>query len=175
MNDEAGTFLGATSLPSSLTLAAGKSLVVASITADKLSAFKSVWGLSDTSNLISIDGPGLGKKDAVILFDSNGNVATSLNYGAATITASDGTLVAQALATKTFTNDQRAGAAYGSTATASAMWDGVSTSNPHYVGAVSGQLGAYAQTAKPASVGSPGIVEIIQSGVPLVQDQSLVA
>ena len=175
MNDEAGTFLGATSLPSSLTLAAGKSLVVASITADKLSAFKSVWGLSDTSNLISIDGPGLGKKDAVILFDSNGNVATSLNYGAATITASDGTLVAQALATKTFTNDQHAGAAYGSTATASAMWDGVSTSNPHYVGAVSGQLGAYAQTAKPASVGSPGIVEIIQSGVPLVQDQSLVA
>jgi len=37
------------------------------------------------------------------------------------------------------------------------------------------QANEFAQSAKPASVGSPGIVEIIQSGVALVQGEILVA
>ena len=37
------------------------------------------------------------------------------------------------------------------------------------------QANEFAQSAKPAAVGSPGIVEIIQSGVALVQGEILVA
>lgn len=172
VSDEAGTFIGAISLPSSLTLAANTSLVIAH---DALSAFNTAWGLSNPSNVVSVAIPTLGKKDAVLLFDNDGNVATSFSYRAADIKASDGSIIAHALATNTFIDDQHAGAAFGGTETASAVWDGVSFTNPHYVGAVSEQLGAYVPTANPDSVGSPGIVKIVQSGVALVQDASLVA
>ncbi len=168
MNDEKGTFSDATSLPLNLTLDAGQTLVVASVGADKLGEFKTAWGLSDATRVISIDGPGLGKEDAVILFDANGSVATAFNYDAANVIASDGTVVTQSLATSAFFDGQHAGAAYGSTATASAVWDGLSTSDPHYVGAVVGQLDAYAQNANPGSIGSPG-VKIVQTGVTEVQ------
>lgn len=175
MNDEAGTFSGATALPSNLTLAAGASLVIASIKPDQLSAFTSAWGLTDQTSVISIDGPGLGKEDAVVLFDANGNVATAFNYDASSVIASDGTVITQALATNAFTDNQHAGAAYGSTTTASAIWDGVSTSDPHYLGAVAGQHGAYAQAIDSASVGSPGIVAVVQTGVSELQVDSLLA
>ncbi|WP_296260372.1 MULTISPECIES: DUF3616 domain-containing protein [unclassified Pseudomonas] len=164
MNDEAGTFSDATGLPANLTLAAGQSLLVASVKDADFAAFKTAWGLDDRANVISIDGPGLGKADAVVLFDANGNVATAFNYDAASVKASDGTVITQSLATNAFTNGAHAGAAYGSTATASAVWDGVSTANAHYIGAVAGQLGAYAQAGSSTSVGSPGVVEIVQTG-----------
>ncbi|MFK3973708.1 DUF3616 domain-containing protein [Pseudomonas sp. NPDC087358] len=175
MNDEAGTFLGATALPAQLTLGAGQTLLIASVKAADFGAFKSAWGLTDASNVISIEGPGLGKEDAVVLFDANGNVATAFNYDATSVIASDGTVITQSLATNTFTDNQHAGAAYGSAATASAVWDGASTSNPHYIGAVVGQLGAHAQAGSSSSVGSPGTVEIVQSGVALQLPETLVA
>ena len=169
MNDEAGTFAGAVSLPANLTLEAGQTLVIASVKSADFDAFKAAWGLTGATNVVSINGPGLGKEDAVVLFDSNGNVATAFNYDLTSVTASDGTVIKQSTATNTFTDGQHAGAAYGSTATASAVWDGVSTTNPHYVGAVNGQLGAHGQTGDAASIGSPGVVIIQQSGITSLQ------
>lgn len=177
MDDDSASFTdsAAVALPGGLTLAAGQSLVVALVKADGLSAFKAAWNLDDSDQVIGIDGPGLGKKDAVVLFDSSGNVATAFSYGAASLTASDGTLITQALTNTGFVDDQHAGAAYGSTATASAIWDMVSAKDPHYVGAMAGQLGAFAQAGSPAAVGSPGIVEIVQIGISSGLEESLVA
>jgi methionine-rich copper-binding protein CopC len=163
MTDDAHTFSGAKALPANLTLEAGKTLVV-SVDATQFDNFKTVWNLTTASNVIGIDGPGLGKQDAVILFDANGNMATAFNYSPNAITASDGTVIATSTATNTYTANQHAGAAYGSTATASAVWDGVSTSNPHYVGAVAGQLGSVSEANSASSVGSPGYVPIVQTG-----------
>lgn len=169
MNDEAGMFLGAVELPGQLTLGSGEALVIASVKAADFAAFKSAWGLNNKTNVVSIDGPGLGKADAVVLFDGNGNVATAFHYGASDITASDGTVVSQAPAVGAFVDKQHAGAAYGGTATASAVWDGVSTSDPHYVAAVAGDLQASGQVGNPASVGSPGLVTIVQTGLLVAQ------
>lgn len=168
MTDDAHTFSGAKALPANLTLEAGKTLVV-SVDATQFDNFKTVWNLTTASNVIGIDGPGLGKQDAVILFDANGNVATAFNYSPNAITASDGTIIATSTAANAYTANQHAGAAYGSTATASAVWDGVSTSNPHYVGAVAGQIGSVSEANNPTSVGSPGYVPIVQTGSLSVQ------
>jgi hypothetical protein len=177
MNDEAGTFLGAIDLPGQLTLGSGEALVIAPVKAADFAAFKSAWGLNTATNVVSIDGPGLGKADAVVLFDGSGNVATAFHYGASDITASDGTVVSQAPAVGAFVDKQHAGAAYGGAATVSAVWDGVSTSDPHYVAAVAGDLQAVGQVANPTSVGSPGLVSIVQTGVVVAQPDgfSLVA
>jgi methionine-rich copper-binding protein CopC len=165
MTDEEAAFSTAVGLPTGLSLAAGETLVVASVAATKLDAFKAAWNLGSDVKVVSIDGPGLGKEDAVVLFDSNGNVATAFNYDATTVVASDGTQILQSLATNTFTDGAHAGAAYGSAATASAIWDGVSTSDPHYLGAVAGEHGAYSQAASVAAAGSPGTVEIELAGI----------
>ncbi len=173
MNDEEGKFSTAVALPADRTLAAGETLVIASVKPNDFAAFKSAWGLTDATNVVGIDGPGLGKEDAVVLFDANGNVVTAFNYDAAQVVASDGTVIQHALATNTFIDGQHAGAAYGGAATVSAVWDGVSTIDPHYVAAVDKQWGAYAQPGSLSSVGSPG-VKIVQTGVPDLQSDILV-
>jgi methionine-rich copper-binding protein CopC len=174
MNDEAGSFSSAVALPSGLSLAAGQTLVVLS-NGDDVAKFKTAWGLSDNANVISISGPGLGKEDAVIVFDANGNVATAFDYDADPVLASDGSVLAiQAPATNhDFKDGEHAGAAYGSTATASAVWDGVSVSDPHYIGAVAGQYGSITPVANPTSIGSPGYVPIVQSGALNVHTETL--
>ena len=118
----------------------------------------------------------LNKDDAVVLFDSAGNVATALSYKQAQVTASDGTVITHALSNGTFVGGEHAGKAFGSTATASVIWDGVSTTDPHYVGASAGPLGAYAQPAKPESVGSPGLIgDIVLTGNNTLDAQTLAA
>ena len=176
MNDQAGSFTDAAALSAAGTLGAGEKLVVLTAN-DSVSAFKSAWGLNDTVHVVSINGPGLGKGDAVVVFDGSGNVATAFNYGAAAITASDGTQIAHAVASGTFSStSSHAGVAFGGAAAASsAVWDGMSTTNPHYLGAKSGDLGAQAQTTAATSVGSPGYVPIVQSGVQTLHTDSMVA
>lgn len=130
-----------------------------------LSAFKTAWGLSDSTAVISVDGPGLGKEDAVVLFDKLGNVAAAFNYDLTAVLASDGTLVTTASVGggRTFSDGQHAGAAFGAGAATSAVWDGLSTTQPAYVGATVGKDGAFAQTGDAVSIGSPGVVLVGQS------------
>jgi len=176
VDDDSAQFGEAISLPTNLTLGAGEKLVIAKATDDAtLQAFKTAWGLDSSVKVVGLNLPGLGKDDAVVLFDSAGNVATAFSYKGSVVTASDGTVITHALSNGTFVGGEHAGKAFGSTATASAIWDGVSTTDPHYVGAVAGQLGSYAQTAKPESVGSPGIAEIVLTGNNTLEAQLLAA
>ncbi len=137
----------------------GRLVVVCSIDA---AAFRTAWGLAGTVPVVALGGPGLGSGDAVVVFDTAGKVITWFNYkgGATIITASDGTVITPSAASAGVTAalPNHAGLAYGGTsALASAVWDGVSTSSPTYKAAAVGVLGGFAQPAVAAAVGSPGL------------------
>lgn len=165
MTDEAGQFSSAVTLDGNTVLAAGATLVIADMAAANLSAFKTAWGLSDSTAVVSVAGPGLGKEDAVVLFDNLGNAAAAFNYDLTAVLASDGTLITTASISsgKTFSDGQHAGAAYGVGAGASVVWNGLSTTQPTYIGAAVGKDGAFAQVGDAASIGSPGVVLVGQS------------
>ncbi|WP_282280856.1 hypothetical protein [Pseudomonas sp. PS02302] len=101
----------------------------------------------------------------VVLFDKLGNVAAAFNYDLTAVLASDGTLITAAPAGNgaTLSDGQHAGAAYGAGTAASVVWDGLSTTQPTYVGATVGKDGAFAQVADAASIGSPGVMLVGQS------------
>ena len=152
------TFASGVSLGSNLQIAAGKTLVIASVKDSALSAFKSAWNLTSASNVINVDGPGLGKGDGVVIYDQNGNVASAFNYGASAFDA-DGTSISTASITSgTFKPASHAGTAFGASKDGyTAVWDQTSTSDPHYTYAKVGTQGAYAQVGDANSIGSPGV------------------
>ncbi|GGP28129.1 SdiA-regulated domain-containing protein [Silvimonas amylolytica] len=154
------------------TLGVGEHLVVVSgVPGTDEAVFRNTWGLTgsvpvvamwnvnqDPANLI-----GLGKGDAVIVYDANGNVVAAVNYGAAlSATQGDGTL--KAIPTVTGADpalvaaSNHAGAVFstGGNAKYSAVWDTLSTSSPNYVAAAVGVHGGFAEPLKSTSVGSPG-------------------
>lgn len=140
-----------------VTIAAGERLVV--VASSDLTAFTTAWGLNAaTFKGAALGGPGLGQGDAVVLFDASGHVAARFNYGAASVTAADGTVVASAApsAGVTPTYGIHAGAVFGGAAVGSAVWDGVSTSTPTYRAAAVGVMGGFSQPAAPTAIGSPG-------------------
>jgi len=165
MTDEAGQFSSAVALNGNTVLAAGATLVIADVATANLAAFKAAWGLNGSVAVSNVDGPGLGKEDAVVLFDAQGNVAAAFNYDLTPVTASDGTVITTSPAARgaAFVDGAHAGAAYGAGASASAVWDGLSTTQPTYVGATFGQGGSFAQAGDSAAIGSPGIALVGQS------------
>ncbi len=158
-DDDSASFTDAASaaFASGTTIAAGQRLVVAA-SADA-AAFKTAWGLGSDVQVVATGGPGLGAGDAVVLFNNAGNAVTAFNYSGAAKIASDGASIATATAATgvTFTVGH-AGAAYGGTASTSAVWDGLSTSAPAYKAAAVGTLGGFAQPAASANIGSPGAI-----------------
>lgn len=158
------TFVSGVSLGSNLQIAAGKTLVIASVKDAALSAFKSAWSLTGNSNVINVDGPGLGKGDGVVIYDQNGNVATAFNYGAVAFDADGTSIATSAISSGTFKAASHSGTAFGAAKDGySAVWDQTSTNDPHYTFAKAGTLGGYAQAADANSIGSPG-VEITLTG-----------
>jgi alkaline phosphatase/2',3'-cyclic-nucleotide 2'-phosphodiesterase (5'-nucleotidase family) len=146
---EAVTFSG-------ISIDPGNSLVVVNTT--NADAFRSAWGISKSVEVVAAGGAGLGKDDAVVLFDANGKVVASLNYSDTAITASDGTLVAPVTRDDghAVPDNQHAGVAMGAAnETVSAVWDGHSTEHPEYTYAVAGELGAVVQSSGHGT-GSPG-------------------
>lgn len=162
------TFAKAVSLGSDLKIEAGKTLVIASLKSAEFDAFVTAWGLAGKTNVISVDGPGLGKGDGVVIYDQNGNVATSFNYGTSAFDA-DGTVITTSKITNgTIKASSHAGVAFGGSKDGySAVWDQVSTNDPHYTYAKDGIQGAYAQAGDANSIGSPG-VNIVLTGQVLV-------
>ena len=133
-------------------------------------AFYTTWNLTpdihvfamenmnnDPANLI-----GLGGGDAVIVYDASGNVAASFNYGEPlTVNEGSGQTVTVPSANggdpTLLAGGNHAGAIFvGGSASASAVWDGVSTVDPKYQAAAVGVLGGYAEPGDSASIGSPG-------------------
>lgn len=150
------TDAGAASFPA-MSLGAGQRLVVVGGTTDT-AAFNTAWS-NPVATIVALGGPGLGKGDAVVLFDASGKVAAALNYGAAGITASDGTVIGTAAASAgvTYAPAAHAGLAYaGPAAATSAVWDGLSTSAPAYKAGEVGVRGGVAQTSDATAIGSPG-------------------
>ncbi|CAN5721784.1 hypothetical protein BH10PSE18_BH10PSE18_21050 [soil metagenome] len=157
-DDDSADFNDAASaaLPS-VSIAPGQRLVV--VSAASTTAFMTAWGLdAATFPAVATGGPGLGKGDAVVLFDATGKVAASINFGKAAITAIDGTVIAQAAPSTgvTAVYAEHAGVVFGGTATSSAVWDGVSTSAPTYRAAKVGEAGGFAQPTVATAIGSPG-------------------
>lgn len=139
-----------------VSLGAGQRLVV--LAAATSTAFNTAWS-NPVASVVALGGPGLGKGDAVVLFNATGKVVAALNFGAAGITASDGTVIATAAASAgvTYVAATHAGQAYGGvSAASSAVWDGLSTATPTYRAAQVGVLGGVAQAADATAIGSPG-------------------
>lgn len=149
----------AVSFPSGASLAPGERLVVVQSASD--TSFRSAWTLPAGVRTLAFGGPGLGKGDGVLVYTRSGGLAAAMNYKGSAVTASDGTVVPPATRCVggPVPASEHAGTAMGSTGNdkKSAVWNGASTSAPCYQTAVSGLLGAYAQTGDSASVGSPGL------------------
>ncbi len=138
-------------------IAPGQRLVVVNAAAP---AFRTAWGLPVAFPVAATDilGAGLGKGDAVVVYDASGTVMASLNYGA---DASDFPHALPSAGTTFVSNPtQHAGPAFGATSGSgdgvSLVWDGVSTTSPTYKAAVVGVLNGFAQPAASANIGSPG-------------------
>ncbi|MFM9967678.1 MAG: choice-of-anchor I family protein [Burkholderiales bacterium] len=159
-DDDSASFTDAASatFASGTSIAAGQRLVVVGGATDP-ATFKTAWGLGGDVATVAVGGPGLGSGDAIVLFNASGSVVTSFNYSGVNKTASDASVVLPAAAATgvTFVVGH-AGAAYGGTATTSAVWDGVSTSTPAYKAAAVGVEGGFAQPAVATNIGSPGLV-----------------
>ncbi|MBX3740861.1 MAG: lamin tail domain-containing protein [Akkermansiaceae bacterium] len=129
------------------------------------SAFRSAWNnltapvYYDTNFSI-----GLGGGDAVILFNASGVVAAHLNYGTANVTAVQGDNSTISIPPLTRINGNtsaggHAGVSVGGTAQVSAVWSpGSGTTSPRYAAAAVDSLSAFAQSANPGTIGSPGVV-----------------
>lgn len=152
------TNASAVSFPSGASLAPGERLVIVQAATD--TTFRSAWALPAGVRTLAFGGPGLGKGDGVLVYTRSGALAAALNYKGRIVIASDGTEVPPATrcAGGPVPASEHAGTAMGSTGNdkKSAVWNGASTSTPCYQTAVSGALGAYAQTGDATSVGSPG-------------------
>ena len=152
-------------------LAAGDHLVVVpGVPITAANTFRTTWGLANTVPVVAMlnvnndaaNPIGLGKGDAVIVYDANGNVAAAMNYGPP-INAAQGDGTIKAIATAAGADatlvaaSNHAGAVFvGGSAKVSAVWDAGSTTTPNYVEAVVGTRGGIAEPLSAASIGSPG-------------------
>nr|WP_318289987.1 SdiA-regulated domain-containing protein [Paraburkholderia sp. BL8N3] len=152
-------------------LAPGEHLVVVpGVPGTDENTLRTTWGLAGTVPVVAMlnvnndaaNPIGLGKGDAVIVYDANGNVAAAMNYGTP-IDAAQGDGTTNAIPTASGADaslvaaGNHAGAVFaGGNAKVSAVWDTVSTRTPNYVEAVVGVHGGIAEPLKPASIGSPG-------------------
>lgn len=151
-------------------LAPGDHMVVVSAAPGSEAAFRTTWNLASKVTVVAMlnvnndaaNPIGLGKGDAVILYDANGNVAAALNYGTP-VNATQGDGTTKVVPTATGANASvvngatgHSGSVFNGSATASAVWDGVSTTTPNYVAAVVGVNGGKSEPGSASSVGSPG-------------------
>jgi uncharacterized protein YjiK len=156
---------------SGTTIAAGARLVVISAAPASVTTFCSTWGTSCAPNtvvgMLNVNNDagnpiGLGKGDAVVVYDANGNVAAKLNYGTPiNATQGDGTTVAIPTASganaTVVAATGHAGVVFNGAQTVSAVWDGGSTVTPNYVAAAVGDThGSFIEPGSPSSIGSPG-------------------
>ncbi len=153
--DSAAKQQNAALLPDGTMLAAGAKLIVLA-DGDNVATFREKWNnLSESVQVVSVKAAGLGKGDAVVVFDANHQVVAAVNYGAGSISASDGTQVAGI-----GTGSAHAGAAVGGGSDGTSLvWDGLSTATPTYKAAEVGHKGAYAQANAAGNIGSPGLTE----------------
>lgn len=147
-NDDQATFDGTKSRPiSGVVIGSGETIVFSNIAAVN---FRSWWGIDESIQVIGDTGaPGLGQNDAVFLFNSGGDLVTSLSYAAGDFTRADGSP----------STGGHAGLSAGGQFNYQAMvWVPASgIVNPRYTFAVAGELGVF-QAATGLDLGSPGVI-----------------
>ena len=155
--DDSEGFADGKPFPAGTRLAAGQTLVV--VSDQSANTMCTAWGLASCEHVLQVKGKGLGKGDAVIVYDAQGQVVAALNYGTKPV---QGVAPALNSAGQPPSASAHAGPALAPAGTAagdgvSAVWDGASTSAPRYTAARVGELGAFAQPGAAAHVGSPGV------------------
>jgi 2',3'-cyclic-nucleotide 2'-phosphodiesterase (5'-nucleotidase family) len=152
LDPAAGATFGNVSIP------AGGVLVVSQGAPGTETAFKTAWNLGPDVNVVATGGPGLGGNDCVILFDASNNVVASFNYRTTARTANSITIQPFARPGGATPLGGHAGPSAGATFgdSVSAIWDGISTTNPVYIPATIGNLNVRSQSSSVTSIGSPG-------------------
>jgi predicted extracellular nuclease len=134
-------------IPLGTTIAAGESVVFLAGGATDTASFIAAWGLGSSVQVFGdANSQGLGKNDAIYLFDASGAVVTSLLYSKNDFTLSDGSL----------SLGGHAGAAAGGSDNDSLIWDPTSGSDsPRYTFANGSNFGSF-NAVTGDGVGSPG-------------------
>lgn len=132
-------------IPTGTSIAAGESIIFA--LTDAIS-FRAWWNLPAGMQVISSSAPGLGKDDAIALYDTHGSRVLYLSYALGGFIKSDGSTA----------GGRHAGISAGGTDASQAMiWDPTSgTSNPRYTCATLATFGCF-QAAVGTDRGSPGV------------------
>ncbi|MEI7909181.1 MAG: esterase-like activity of phytase family protein [Verrucomicrobiota bacterium] len=136
-------------LPAGTSIAAGESVIFA---LTDPASFRSWWNLPAGMQVIySASAPGLGKDDAIALYNASNTRVLYLSYVAGGFTKSDGNLAVGG----------HAGISAGGTDASQAMiWDPTSgTTNPRYTCATVGNFGCF-QAAVGTDRGSPGVTHV---------------
>lgn len=161
-DDDSASVNAGTAFPAHIVIPAGERLIV-NVKAST-EAFKSIWNITVPGSYVLLEtGSGLSKGDAVVLFNAEGGFVTGMNYGMSALPVLDanatqiGTLdPAKDASGNIPTVTAHAGPAFGGvTDGTSAVWDGLSTSDPRYGAAVIGVAGAFSPDGN-VSIGSPG-------------------
>lgn len=161
-DDDSASINDGATFPAHVVLPAGKRLVVN--VKQSTEAFKTIWNIATVGTYVLLEsGSGMGKGDAVVLFDATGQFVTGMNYGMdpLLILDSNGSAVDTLAPAKDAsgnipTDTLHAGVAFGgATDGTSVVWDGVSTADPRYEAAVIGVDGAFSPDGN-VSIASPG-------------------
>ena len=144
-NDSARSINDAVNIPSSTFIASGESIIFTKATA---TAFRSEWGIAASVQIISDSGgPGLGKNDAITLFDAFDTEVLYLSYAVGGFTKSDGSL----------SGGDHAGKSAGGASEQALIWDpAFGVSSPRYTFADGTSNGTFAASASASNIGSPG-------------------
>jgi uncharacterized protein YjiK/2',3'-cyclic-nucleotide 2'-phosphodiesterase (5'-nucleotidase family) len=144
-NDNQRSFTGTTAvtIPANTLINAGESIIFNEV--GTATVFRTAWGLAATVKVIP-GGPGLAMNDAITLYNSAGTELFYLTYAANGFTRTSGTASAGG----------HAGVSAGGAATVSMVWDQASTTSPRYSAAMVGNLGSFAHSTSPTTIGSPG-------------------
>lgn len=140
-----------------ISIASGESILFA--VTDDVAAFRAAWSLSESVQVIASNDPGLGKDDAVNLYNASGVLQVSLSYAAGGFTLSSGGL----------SLGGHTGPSAGGASTASLIIDpAFGIDSPRYTAATGANLGTFANAT--GQFGSPGY-----SGISPVPEPGAVA
>lgn len=161
-DDDSASFNAGAAFPAHIVIPAGERLVVN--VKQTTETFKSIWNITKAGSYVLLEtGSGLSKGDAVVLFDDKSKFITGFNYGMSALSVKDvnGTILttldpAKDASGNIPTTTAHAGPVFGGNTNAtSAVWDGLSTTDPRYTAAIDGVDGAYTADDN-VSIASPG-------------------
>jgi hypothetical protein len=141
----------AATIPAGTSIAAGESIIFTLATP---AVFRTWWSLPSSVQVVGPAGPGLGKGDAISLFNASGAEVLFFSYAAGGFTKSNGS---------PSTGDHAGLSAGGADSASALIWDPTSgTASPRYTFAAGGNFGTYT-AATGTDRGSPGVTN--SSGV----------